>query len=46
RLYDYENPDEERRPWDDPTIVPKRINGRTDDERCNKPWDWFYRPYK
>jgi dTDP-4-dehydrorhamnose 3,5-epimerase len=46
RLYDYENPDEERRPWDDPTIVPKRINGRTDDERCNKPWDWFYQPYK
>jgi dTDP-4-dehydrorhamnose 3,5-epimerase len=46
RLYDYENPDEERRPWDDETIVPKIINGRADDERCNKPWDWFYPPYK
>jgi dTDP-4-dehydrorhamnose 3,5-epimerase len=45
-LYDNENPDEERRPWDDKTIVPKIINGREDDERCNKPWDWFYRAYK
>ena len=46
RLYDYENPDEERRPWNDETIVPKIINGRKDDERCNKPWDWFYLAYK
>ena len=46
RLYDYENPDEERRTWNDVTIVPKIINGRADDERCNKPWDWFYPPYK
>jgi dTDP-4-dehydrorhamnose 3,5-epimerase len=46
RLYDYKNPDEERIPWDDKTIVPKLINGRKDDERCNKPWDWFYPPYK
>jgi len=45
-LYDYEKPDEERRAWDDPTVVPKIINGRKDDERCNKPWDWFYRAYK
>ncbi|MBO3842945.1 MAG: dTDP-4-dehydrorhamnose 3,5-epimerase family protein [Candidatus Brockarchaeota archaeon] len=42
RLYDYKMPDEERRPWDDPQIVPRKINGRTDDPRCNKPWDWFY----
>ena len=21
-LYDYKNPDEERRPWNDPTVVP------------------------
>ena len=46
RLYDYENPDEVRRPWNDETIVPKTINGKTDDPRCNKPWDWFYPPHK
>ena len=46
RLYNYKNPDEERRPWNDPDIVPKRINGRADDPRCGKPWDWFYPPHK
>jgi dTDP-4-dehydrorhamnose 3,5-epimerase len=46
RLYDYEKPDEERKPWNDKTIVPKIINGRDDDPRCNKRWDWFYLPYK
>ena len=46
RLYEYENPDEIRRPWNDPTIVPKKINGKENDPRCNKPWDWFYPPHK
>lgn len=46
RLYDYEKPDELRRPWNDPSVVPKEINGRKDDPRCNKPWDWFYPPHK
>ncbi|MEO0264844.1 MAG: dTDP-4-dehydrorhamnose 3,5-epimerase family protein, partial [candidate division WOR-3 bacterium] len=46
KLYDYGNPDEERRPWNDPEIVPERINGRSDDPRCNKPWDWFYPPHR
>ena len=46
KLYDYENPDEIRRPWNDPSIIPKVINGRTDDPRCDKPWDWFYPPHK
>jgi len=46
KLYDYENPDEERRPWNDPTIVPKLINGRQDDPRVGKAWDWFAPPYK
>ena len=46
RLYDYEDPDEERRAWNDPTIVPKIINGGRDDKRCNKAWDWYYRAYK
>ncbi len=46
RLYDYQNPDEERRSWNDPTIVPVAINGRRDDPRCGKPWDWFYPPHR
>ena len=46
RLYDYKNPDEERRPWNDPTIIPKSINGKTDDPRVGKPWDWNYPPHK
>jgi len=46
KLYDYQNPDELRRPWNDPTIVPKAINGKTDDPRCGKSWDWFYPPHK
>ena len=46
RLYDYQNPDEERRPWNDSTVVPKIINGRKDDPRVGKPWDWFYPPHR
>lgn len=46
RLYDYKNPDEERRPWNDPTIIPKSINGKIDDPRIGKPWDWLYPPHK
>lgn len=46
KLYDYENPDEKRRPWNDQTIVPKLINGRDDDPRVGKPWDWFAPPHK
>lgn len=46
KLYDYENPDEERRPWDDSTIIPRVINGKTDDFRCGKPWNWLYPPHK
>jgi len=46
RLYDYKNPDEERRPWNDPDIVPAEINGNKNDPRVGKPWDWFYPPYK
>lgn len=39
-LYDYRDPDEERRPWDDPTIKPKSINAKKNDPRIRKPWDW------
>ena len=46
KLYDYQNPDEERRPWNDPQIVPLTINGKKDDPRTGKPWDWFHPPHK
>jgi len=46
KLYNYEKPDEERRPWNDPTIIPNSINGKTDDPRIGKPWDWNYPPHK
>ncbi|MGZ4851348.1 MAG: dTDP-4-dehydrorhamnose 3,5-epimerase family protein [Candidatus Bathyarchaeia archaeon] len=45
-LYDYANPDEERRPWNDPVLVPKFINGKKDDIRVGKPWDWNCLPNK
>lgn len=46
KLYDYKNPDEKRRPWNDPTIIPTEINGKKDDPRVGKPWDWFHPPHK
>lgn len=46
RLYDYDDPDEVRRPWDDPAIVPAIINGRKDDSRCGNVWDWLRPPHK
>jgi dTDP-4-dehydrorhamnose 3,5-epimerase len=46
RLYDHQNPDEERKPWNDQTITPKSINGKKDDPRTSKPWDWNYPPYR
>ncbi len=46
KLYDYKNPDEIRRPWNDQTIVPTEINGKKDDPRVGKPWDWFQPPHK
>ena len=46
KLYNYEKPDEERRPWNDPTIITKSINGKTVDPRIGKPWDWNYPPHR
>ena len=46
KLYEYQDPDEIRRPWNDPTIVPSEINGRKDDSRVGKSWDWFRPPHK
>lgn len=36
-LYDYKNPDEERRPWNDPSIV---------DPKTRKAYDWNASPHK
>src|SRR3989304_5005907 len=41
-LYNSADPDEERRPWDDHTIVPKLVNGKKDAPRAGKPWDLNY----
>ena len=45
-LYDSAHPDEERRSWSDQTIIPKSVNGKRDDLRVGKPWDWNYPPHK
>lgn len=37
RLYDAKNPDEDRRPWDDPTVLDPRTRG---------PFDWNRPPHK
>ncbi len=46
KLYDISAPDEERRAWNDPTLVPKIVNGNKNDTRVGKPWDWNYPPHK
>lgn len=45
-LYDAANPDEERRSWNDQTLIPKSINGKKNDPRIGKPWDWNHPPHK
>ena len=46
KLYNYDNPDEERRQWNDRTLIPESINGKKDDPRVGKPWSWLAIPYK
>ena len=46
KYYDPNNPDEIRRPWNDLGIIPIKINGKTDDPRCGKSWDWLLPPHK
>jgi len=46
RLYDYQDPDEERKPWNTLDIIPSEINGNKNDPRVGQPWDWFYPPHK
>jgi dTDP-4-dehydrorhamnose 3,5-epimerase len=45
-LYDPANPDEERREWNDPALIPKSVNGKKNDSRVGKPWDWNSLPHK
>jgi dTDP-4-dehydrorhamnose 3,5-epimerase len=45
-LYDSSDPDEERRAWNDPTLIPKIINGKKTDPRVGKIWDWNMQPNK
>jgi dTDP-4-dehydrorhamnose 3,5-epimerase len=45
-LYDPDDPDEERRAWNDPVIIPKIINGEKTDPRVGKVWDWNSPPHK
>ncbi len=46
KIYNYQNPDEERIPWDDQSIIPLKINGNALDPRVGHTWDWFYPPHK
>ncbi|MFX0035961.1 MAG: dTDP-4-dehydrorhamnose 3,5-epimerase family protein [Candidatus Hermodarchaeota archaeon] len=46
QLYNYSDPDEERRDWNDKAVIPKSINGKINDPRVGKPWDWYYSPNK
>jgi dTDP-4-dehydrorhamnose 3,5-epimerase len=46
KLYNPDDPDEERRPWNDPTIIPRLINGKKDDSRVGEPWNWMLPPHK
>lgn len=46
RLYDRQTPDEQRRPWNDPSLIPQSINGNAADPRVGRPWDWNALPHK
>ena len=46
KLYNYDDPDEERRPWNDETLIPEFINGKKDDPRVGKQWNWLAISYK
>jgi dTDP-4-dehydrorhamnose 3,5-epimerase len=46
KLYNYDQPDEKRRPWEDTSLIPRSINGKKDDPRVGKPYDWNYPPHK
>lgn len=39
RLYEYKKPDDERKTWNDPAVIPKMVNREKDDPTVGKPWD-------
>jgi len=45
-LYESTNPDEERKAWNDPALIPKSINGKKEDPRVGTVWDWNFAPHK
>jgi dTDP-4-dehydrorhamnose 3,5-epimerase len=45
-LYNPQDPDEERRAWNDPALIPKSVNGKESDCRVGKVWDWNLSPNK
>jgi dTDP-4-dehydrorhamnose 3,5-epimerase len=45
-LYNTSDPDEERRDWNDPTLIPKIINGKKNHPCVGKSWDWNIPPNK
>jgi dTDP-4-dehydrorhamnose 3,5-epimerase len=45
-LYNAADPDEERRVWNDPTLIPQSINGKRSDARVGKSWDWNIPPHR
>lgn len=46
KLYNQENPDEERRPRNDPTVIPKLINCRINNPRVGDQCNWLALPYE
>ena len=46
KLYDLKEPDEERRPWNDGRLIPTSFNGKKNDSRVGKPYDWNAPPHK
>ena len=46
KLYDNADPDEERRAWNDPTLIPQSINSNKTDPRVGKSWDWNNVPHR
>lgn len=44
-LYDHSDPDEQRKTWDE-KLVPASINGKKDDPRVGRPWNWYESPNK
>ena len=46
KIYDSKKPNKQKKPWNDATIIPKTINGKTNDPRVGIPYNWHYPPHK